>query len=164
VFERLAIALNLPKRLALLACLTFAFLALAPALPGHPGAAYAKDGGSGGDGGGSGGGGGRGSGGDNSGPGSSDDDGGDDDSDSGKGRRDGASKGDSVSRYLKALRTQGRVASAKANGNSIEIRYSDGWRESVNGDRYRLFDPKGRRVVERPVVRDDIRRLRAAAQ
>ena len=106
---------------------------------------------------------GHGSGDDNSGPGSGDDDDRDDDS-GGKGRRDGVGKGDAVSRYLQALRTHGRVASAKANGASIDVRYIDGWRESINGNRYRLFDPNGRRVMERPAMRDDFRRLRAVAQ
>jgi len=181
---------KLPKRLVLLACLAFAGSAglqlMLSALPGDLGAAYGKDGGSGGDGGGSSGSGsdssgsgsdssgsghgsgddnsGPGSGDDNSGPGSGDDDGRDDNSGSGKGHRDGAGKRDAVGRYLQVLRSHGRVASARVNGTSIDVRYNDGWRETVSGNRYRLYDPNGRRVMERSAVRDDFRRLRAVAQ
>jgi hypothetical protein len=172
---------KLLKRFVLLACLVFAGYAglqlMFSVLPSGPGSAHAKDGGSGGEGGASDDGGsdnsgsgstssgsGPGSADDNSGPGSGDDDGDDDNSGSGKGQRGDTAKRDSVSRYLQTLRNHGRVASARINGTSIDVRYNDGWRETINGSRYRLFDPNGRRVMERSAVRDDFRRLRAVAQ
>jgi hypothetical protein len=177
--ERQSMSQGFPKHLVVLAGLALVgsagFQLLLSALPGELGAAYSKDGGSGGEGGGSDDGGsdnsgsgsdssgsGSGSGGDNSGPGSGDDD--DDNSGSGKGRRDEAGKRDAVRRYLQALQSHGRVASTRVVGSSIDVRYDDGWRETINGNRYRLIDPNGRRVVERSAVRDDFRRLRAVVQ
>ena len=133
-------------------------------------AALAKDGESGGGGGdssGHGGGGdssGHGGGGDNSGGG---DDhaghgSGDDGSGSGKGKRDGREGRGSVKRYLDLLKDRGQVAQISGAGSKIEVRYTDGWRETISGNRYRLYDDKSRRVMDRPARSDDYERLRAA--
>jgi len=93
-------------------------------------------------------------GGDNSGPGSGDDAA----SHGGKGKRDGGS----VRRYLDLLKNRDQVARVSRSGSTIEVRYTDGWRETISGNRYRLYDQKNRRVMDRPVRPEDYERLRAA--
>lgn len=86
----------------------------------------------------------------------------DDHSGAGNGNR-GTTERDGVARYLDALHRHGKVSAVQSSGTSISVTYADGWRESVNGNRYRLFDNRGRRVVDRPARRSDLARLRSVA-
>lgn len=148
------------SRRHLLALLFGAALFASPAstLLGLDGAALAKDGGKGSDGGGSGSGsddsGGSDS--DNSGKGSGGDDGDDDGGGHGKDQRR------SVERYLDLVKSRGRIAKFSDDGRTIDVRYADGWRETVGPGRYALYDDDGRCVVDRPARRSDFARLRAA--
>ena len=57
---------------------------------------------------------------------------------------------------------RGEVVWSRDRGDSVEIRYSDGWSEQVSERRYRLRDPARRVVVERPPKPRDFERLRSA--
>ena len=139
-------------------------LALAPSI------AHARggegEGGGGGDGGGDDGGGDDGG---NSGRGS-DDGPGDDSGGRGRGRGsddDRVEKGKSrtvVDRFLDTLKGRGRVVWASTRGDTIEVRYADGWAERVGKDGYALFDPRRNLIVRRPAKPTDFQRLRAAAE
>ena len=127
------------------------------------GVAYASDGGSStGSGGGSGSGGNSGPGGggsDNSGPGG----GGKNDSKSSNVNQSGVETGTAgLKRYLEALKRHGTVDSVHKADSTIEVSYTDGWREFISGNRYTLFDKRGRRVVDRLAKQSDFQRLRAA--
>jgi len=130
--------------------------------PGGGGGGSGSGGGSSGPGGGGDGGSnsGPGGGGDNSGPGS-----GDSGASSGRNQNRGTSTltdSNNVKRYLDALKRHGTIRSVQTSPTSISVTYSDGWRESVNGSRYQLFDQHGRRVVERAARQSDLTRLQAA--
>ena len=98
------------------------------------------------------------------------DDGPDDDS-GGRGRGRGTDddrveKGKSrtvVDRFLDTLKGRGRVVWTSTRGDTIEVRYADGWAERVGKDGYALFDPRRNIVVRRPAKPTDFQRLRAAA-
>lgn len=57
----------------------------------------------------------------------------------------------------------GYVKTVEARGGNIEIRYSTGWTEELQGGRYELTDPNDNTVVERPARPADIARLQALA-
>ena len=44
-------------------------------------------------------------------------------------------------------------------GDTIEVKYSDGWKEEIEAGRYELKDPDGNTVVERPATAGDRTRL-----
>lgn len=96
------------------------------------------------------------------------DDGPDDDS-GGRGRgrgSDDVEKGKSrtvVDRFLDTLKGRGRVVWSSTRGDTIEVRYADGWAERVGKDGYALFDPRRNLIVKRPAKPTDFQRLRAAA-
>jgi hypothetical protein len=69
----------------------------------------------------------------------------------------------SVERFLSRLREKGSVNWAQVRDEGVEVRYADGWSESVSGGRYQLFDTRRRVVTDRPATRGDLRRLAAAA-
>jgi hypothetical protein len=69
-----------------------------------------------------------------------------------------------VERYLDTLHSRGQVVWANVAGDSIEVRYSDGWSEQVTPRRYRLRDPAKRIVIERAAKTLDFERLRSAAR
>lgn len=71
---------------------------------------------------------------------------------------------DGVTRYLEALKRHGKVSAVSSSKSSISVSYTDGWRETIAEDRYRLFDNLGRRVVDRKAKPSDFTRLRAAAR
>ena len=106
---------------------------------------------------------GGGGGGDNSGPG-----GGGGEAGGHAGDRDGRqSTGRSrspVEHYQETLRSRGRVVWSTVRGDSVEVRYSDGWSEQVASRRYRLRDPARRIVIERAAKRLDFERLKSAAR
>jgi hypothetical protein len=144
-------------QILLIACIVFA----APA-------AFAEDGGGnsgpGGGGGNSGPGGGGGDGGGNSGPGGGGgNDGGEGSHSSSGSSARNATERAGVNRYLEALKRHGKVGAVETSGASISVTYTDGWRETVSGNRYRLFDKSGRRVVDRAARQSDLARLRAAS-
>ena len=58
----------------------------------------------------------------------------------------------------------GRVVKSKVKGLSIEITYSDGWKEIVQGGRYSLKDKKNKTVVQRPAKISDFTRLSKIAR
>jgi hypothetical protein len=69
-----------------------------------------------------------------------------------------------VEHYLETLRSRGRVVWSTVGGDSVEVRYSDGWSEQVTARRYRLRDPARRIVIERAAKRLDFERLKSAAR
>ena len=100
----------------------------------------------------------------------SDDGPGDDSGGRGRGRGsdddDHVEKGKSrtvVDRFLDTLKGRGRVVWASTRGDTIEVRYADGWGERVGKDGYALFDPRRNIIVKRPAKPTDFQRLRAAA-
>jgi hypothetical protein len=126
--------------------------------------AAAKDGGgdhsgSGGSGSGSGGSGsGSGSSGDGgSGSGSGDSSGESDDSGDGGARRDTEQSGHRAgTAYIGPNGEKVRI-----RGRSVEVEYPDGWREQVVDGVLRIWDPRGRRVIERPATAQDGQRISA---
>lgn len=56
----------------------------------------------------------------------------------------------------------GHVVRFRATSNGLEIRYSDGWRETIDTDRYSLTNAKGRTVISRRVRRSDWQRMNSA--
>lgn len=56
-----------------------------------------------------------------------------------------------------------RPAKVEREGNNIEVRYTNGWKEEIEFGRYELKDPFNRTVVERPATSSDLQRLRAVA-
>ncbi|MFM9857354.1 hypothetical protein RUR49_02595 [Pseudoxanthobacter sp. M-2] len=102
----------------------------------------------------------------------SDDGPGDDSGGRGRGRGRGSDDDDHVEkgksrtvvdRFLDTLKGRGRVVWASTRGDTIEVRYADGWGERVGKDGYALFDPRRNIIVERPAKPTDFQRLRAAA-
>ncbi len=61
----------------------------------------------------------------------------------------------------KARGSSGNRGRASIGGN-VELRYSNGWRERIRNGRYRLTDPKGRTVRDRPATQEDAVRMRDA--
>ena len=55
----------------------------------------------------------------------------------------------------------GIVAKAEVEGGNIEVTYTDGWKEEIEGGRYELKDALNRTVVERPAKASDRQRLSA---
>lgn len=116
--------------------------------------------------------------GDNSGPGGGDDhdDDGyhDDDGDDGRGRGRGRGRGHDDDRhghhsqprnlmdFFSGSRERGAVVKAEMEGQSIEVTYTDGWKEEIEHGQYELKDPSNRTVVERPATQDDVDRLNSA--
>lgn len=94
---------------------------------------------------------------------------GDDSGDRGRGRGSDDGRTDKgknrtvVDRFLDTLSGRGRVVWSSARGNTIEVRYSDGWSERVGKDGYALLDPRRNVIVKRPAKPTDLQRLRAAA-
>lgn len=132
-------------------------------------AAHADNGGSGSGGSGSG----KSGSGDSGGHGSGDD-GGDGSGGDGSGDDGGGKDGDktekaekaerkSVERFLNRLREKGSVSWAQVREGSVEVRYADGWSESVSAGRYQLLDTRRRVVTDRPAKSGDFKRLAAAA-
>ena len=68
---------------------------------------------------------------------------------------------DAVQRYLKVLERHGKVSRVSGSGSRIDVRYTDGWRETISDGRYRLYDPNNRKIMDRAARRDDFQRLRA---
>lgn len=102
----------------------------------------------------------------------SDDGPGDDSGGRGRGRGRGSDDDDHVEkgksrtvvdRFLDTLKGRGRVVWASTRGDTIEVRYADGWGERVGKDGYALFDPRRNIIVKRPAKPTDFQRLRAAA-
>ncbi|MSU91377.1 hypothetical protein GE300_17490 [Rhodobacteraceae bacterium 2CG4] len=58
----------------------------------------------------------------------------------------------------------GIVAKLEVSGGNIEITYTDGWKEEIEGGRYELKDALNRTVVERPVRPADRDRLFGAVR
>jgi hypothetical protein len=79
------------------------------------------------------------------------------------GRTDKGKNRTVVDRFLDTLSGRGRVVWSSARGNTIEVRYSDGWSERVGKDGYALLDPRRNVIVRRPAKPTDFQRLRAAA-
>lgn len=48
-------------------------------------------------------------------------------------------------------------------GQDLRIQYSNGWDERIRGGRYRLLDPSGQIVTDRPATGQDRERMRAIA-
>jgi hypothetical protein len=125
----------------------------------HSGSGGSGSGGSGSGGSGSSGSGGSGSGGSDSGSGSS----------SGSGSDGGSSGGpDDGSRSAERSGRGGEAAHIGPNGERVRIRgrgveidYPDGWREEMVDGALRIWDPRGRKVIERPATRKDHERISA---
>jgi len=165
------------RRIVLLSLLTTAFAVVGPAasLPWLKlDQAYSKDGGSEGGSSESSGHGSGGSGSGSSGSGSSGSSGSGSGSNSGPGSGEterevepgGENRGkktrqDAVQRYLKVLERHGKVSRVSGSGSRIDVRYTDGWRETISDGRYRLYDPNNRKIMDRAARRDDFQRLRA---
>ena len=86
----------------------------------------------------------------NSGPGSGGETGG------GKGNKGGHSNSKSIPARF------GHVVNSSRTSRGMEVRYSDGWSESIRGGRYYLKNPRRRTVISRRVRNSDYRRLRRA--
>jgi hypothetical protein len=52
------------------------------------------------------------------------------------------------------------VAEIDARTGDVDVVDYRGWRETLSGGRYMLSDPNGRTVTRRPVIREDLARLR----
>lgn len=77
--------------------------------------------------------------------------------------REGSGSGYSVSGFLNALKSHGRVEETDHGAHgSFSVRYSDGWTERLQGGTYELIDRSGRVVVSRPARTLDEKRLDAA--
>lgn len=115
--------------------------------------------------------------GDNSGHGSDDhaDDHDDHDDDGGRGRGRGRGRGHddrehaghhsqprNLMDFFSGNRDRGAVVKAEIEGASVEVTYTDGWKEEIEHGRYELKDPSNRTVVERPATQDDVDRLNSA--
>jgi hypothetical protein len=57
----------------------------------------------------------------------------------------------------------GGAGRVEVSGSAIEVSYTTGWREEIEGGRYELKDPNNNTVVERPATAADLRRLQALA-
>lgn len=110
--------------------------------------------------------------GDNSGPGGGDR-AGRDDGDDGRGRGRGRARGHddhhghhsqprNLTDFFTGNQERGAVVKAEMEGQSIEVTYTDGWKEEIEHGRYELKDPSNRTVVERPATQDDVDRLNSA--
>jgi hypothetical protein len=51
------------------------------------------------------------------------------------------------------------VAWVRVSGSDIEVQYTDGWSERIDGERYLLIDERGRVAIDRPLRRTDRDRL-----
>jgi hypothetical protein len=51
------------------------------------------------------------------------------------------------------------VRRVEVGTQSVEVSYSGGWREQVEGNRYELKDPNNNTVVERRATHADVDRL-----
>jgi hypothetical protein len=77
--------------------------------------------------------------------------------------REGSGSGFSVSGFLSALKSHGRVEDVEHGPDgAFSVRYSDGWTERLEGGTYELIDRSGRMVVSRPARTLDEKRLEAA--
>ncbi len=56
-----------------------------------------------------------------------------------------------------------RPSKVERRGKNIEVRYTNGWKEEIEGGRYELKDPYNRTVVERPATAKDVQRLGAVS-
>ena len=56
------------------------------------------------------------------------------------------------------------IESIEASSTSIQVTYSNGWKEEVTERTYRLVDPYGRTAAIRPATRVDRNRLRKLAR
>jgi hypothetical protein len=74
----------------------------------------------------------------------------------------GFSRPTNLADFFAANRQRGAVVKAEAGANSLEVTYSDGWKEEVENGRYELKDPTNRTVVERPANQTDFDRLNSA--
>ncbi|MCB9994542.1 MAG: hypothetical protein H6873_12910 [Hyphomicrobiaceae bacterium] len=99
-------------------------------------------------------------GGDHSGPGGGG--GGDDDNHSGGNSRDmfaGDNRPASLGDFIRALNNGSAIVSVTANGNDIQIVYSDGWKEQIASGVYEIVNPDGTAIVHRPANSNDVARL-----
>lgn len=89
----------------------------------------------------------------------------------GRGRGRGQDDGDhhrhhsqprNLTDFFTGNRDRGGVVKAEMEGQSIEVTYTDGWKEEIEHGRYELKDPSNRTVVERPATQDDVDRLNSA--
>ncbi|WP_245222554.1 hypothetical protein [Ruegeria sp. HKCCSP351] len=71
---------------------------------------------------------------------------------------------------IDSVRSQGqsggagsRPAKIEIQGNNIEVSYTNGWKEEIEGGRYELKDPFNRTVVERNATAADRQRLQSVA-
>jgi len=67
-----------------------------------------------------------------------------------------------LSSFLNSLQSGTSIVRADQSGNTIEIVYSDGWKEEISNGFYELKDPSNRTVVQRQASADDIARLSSA--
>lgn len=100
----------------------------------------------------------------------SDDGGGEDGSNSGDGKGNRDRRGEDrrketreVRRYMNMVSKRGTVVWSRVAPGLAELRYSDGWSESVKGGRYSLRDRANRVVAERPARASDLQRLSTAS-
>lgn len=63
-----------------------------------------------------------------------------------------------------SYRPSGAISGIEVSSSGIEIRYANGAREEIKNGRYRVRDPRGRRVVQRQATGPDIVRLRALSE
>ncbi len=64
--------------------------------------------------------------------------------------------------FLASLQSGTSIAKAERSGDSIEIVYSDGWKEEIENGIYELKDPNNNTIIERPATAEDIARLSSA--
>ncbi|HHG90897.1 MAG TPA: hypothetical protein ENJ90_10550, partial [Devosia sp.] len=88
-----------------------------------------------------------------------DDDDNDDDDDDDDDEYHNNSRPMDLADFLESLRNGSTIVKAERDANSIEIKYSDGWKEEIENGRYELKDPNGNEIISRPATDADITRL-----
>ena len=83
-------------------------------------------------------------------------------SDDGVYRRTGTASNDGAAG--RTTRGGGIVRKLEVSGDNIEITYTDGWKEEIEGGRYELKDDRNRTVIERPAKASDRERLFAVTR
>ncbi|VAW23017.1 hypothetical protein MNBD_ALPHA12-559, partial [hydrothermal vent metagenome] len=66
-----------------------------------------------------------------------------------------------LSEFISSMRKGTRVSSGAATASSLDLSYSNGWKEQIVNGRYVLVDPNGNTIVSRTVRNADIARLQA---
>ncbi len=69
-----------------------------------------------------------------------------------------------LSDFISSVRKGTRVLSSQGTNANLELVYSNGWKEEIDHGRYVLVDPNDNKIINRPVTKTDISRMRSASK